>query len=38
MKVQAKKQVERRQLEHGVLPLASTNKKGVTRGVSVDQR
>lgn len=37
LKVQAKKKVERLQLEHGVLPVAS--KKGnVQRGISVDNR
>ena len=37
---QAKKKVERRLLEHGVLPLVGSKKQlgGVTRGVSVDQR
>lgn len=41
MKVNAKKQVERRQLEHGVLPKLNSDKKllgGMTRGMSVDQR
>ena len=41
MKVSAKKQVERRQLEHGVLPKLNSDKKllgGMTRGMSVDQR
>lgn len=43
MKVSAKKQVERRQLEHGVLPKLTSDKKllgagGMTRGMSVDQR
>ncbi len=39
MKVSAKKQVERRQLEHGVLPKLTSDKKllgGMTRGMSVD--
>jgi hypothetical protein len=41
MKAAAKKQVERRQLEHGVLPQLGAPKKlggGMTRGISVDQR
>ena len=43
MKVAAKKNVERRQLEHGILPLASKKTLAggnptMTRGLSVDQR
>ena len=41
MKAAAKKQVEKRQLEHGVLPQVGASKKlggGMTRGISVDQR
>jgi hypothetical protein len=43
MKVAAKKNVERRQLEHGILPLGSKKTLAggnptMTRGLSLDQR